>query len=207
MVQGGISEKVGTGLQYFSMFLSGFIIGFVKNWKLSLVILSVVPLLVLGGAIFGKLLSDAATSGQSAYAKAGGVAEEVLSGIRTIVSFGSEDSSTDRYRLRLDESVKKGIRKGHFVGLGLGYGAAAHLRPLVRVHAYVHNRLRRGARGSPWAAFRMTFFVMFSSYGLAFWYGSVLINSGEITAGEVVTVFFGTRALISAAPPRPEERH
>jgi ATP-binding cassette, subfamily B (MDR/TAP), member 1 len=50
----------------------------------------------------------------------------------------------------------------------------------------------------------MTFFVMFAAYGLAFWYGSVLINQAEITAGEVVTVFFavifGAMALGQGAP-------
>jgi len=33
---------------------------------------------------------------------------------------------------------------------------------------------------------------MFAAYGLAFWYGATLINNNEITAGETVTVFFGT---------------
>ena len=38
----------------------------------------------------------------------------------------------------------------------------------------------------------MTFFLLFSTYALAFWYGSVLINQGEISAGRILTVFFGT---------------
>ena len=33
-------------------------------------------------------------------------------------------------------------------------------------------------------------FVMFGSYGLAFWYGSILIINGEQTAGDVLNVFF-----------------
>ena len=48
------------------------------------------------------------------------------------------------------------------------------------------------------------FLVMFSSYGLAFWYGATLINSGEITAGGIVNVFFavimGAMGLGQAAP-------
>ena len=53
---------------------------------------------------------------------------------------------------------------------------------------------------------------MFASYGLAFWYGSVLINDGNITAGEVVTVFFGTRPTLcwrgrtGPLMPRPSPR-
>ena len=121
MIQNGISEKVSSALQYFSMFLSGFVIGFVKSWRLTLVILSIVPLLMAGGAVFGKMLSEASNQGQAAYARAGGVAEEVLSGIRTIVSFGSEDRAAGRYRDRLDESLKSGTRRAHFTGIALGY--------------------------------------------------------------------------------------
>ena len=55
LIQYGVSEKVGTGLQHLSTFLAGFVIGFVKNWKLALVILSVVPLMAIVGAVFGRL--------------------------------------------------------------------------------------------------------------------------------------------------------
>ena len=34
---------------------------------------------------------------QRAYAAAGGIAEEVLSGIRTVVAFGGERKETERY--------------------------------------------------------------------------------------------------------------
>ena len=50
----------------------------------------------------------------------------------------------------------------------------------------------------------ITFFVMFSSYGLAFWYGSTLIVDGVIERGTVFTVLFavmmGSFALGNAGP-------
>ena len=33
-------------------------------------------------------------------------------------------------------------------------------------------------------------FVLFSTYGLAFWYGSTLIKTGEIEVGDLLTAFF-----------------
>lgn len=33
-------------------------------------------------------------------------------------------------------------------------------------------------------------FVLFSMYGLAFWYGSTLIKQGEIEVGDLLTAFF-----------------
>jgi ATP-binding cassette subfamily B (MDR/TAP) protein 1 len=46
--------------------------------------------------------------------------------------------------------------------------------------------------------------VMFSSYGLAFWYGSILISKNEMTGGGVLNVFFaiviGAMSLGNAGP-------
>lgn len=50
-VEAGIGDKVGTFLQFMSMCLCGFIIGFVKGWKLTLVILAVTPVLGLSGML------------------------------------------------------------------------------------------------------------------------------------------------------------
>ena len=53
-IQNGIGDKVGMVIQSVSMFLSGFVIGFVYSWKLTLVILSLTPALVVTGGVTGK---------------------------------------------------------------------------------------------------------------------------------------------------------
>lgn len=40
----------------------------------------------------------------------------------------------------------------------------------------------------------VVFFIMYTSYGAAFWYGSQLIGAGECTPGSVFTVFFSVMA-------------
>lgn len=49
-----------------------------------------------------------------------------------------------------------------------------------------------------------TMLILYGSYALAFWYGSTLVDSGEMTAGSVTTVFFaivmGAFALGRASP-------
>lgn len=77
VIQDGIAEKVASAIQFMTMFLAGFIIAFVKSWKMTLVILSVVPLIGVSGALYSNILSSFTTRGQAAYAKAGSVAEEV----------------------------------------------------------------------------------------------------------------------------------
>lgn len=50
-VQEGLGDKISNFLQWFASFVSGIIIGFVKGWKLALVILSVSPLLAIAGGV------------------------------------------------------------------------------------------------------------------------------------------------------------
>ena len=46
-LQMGMGEKVFTFIQWMVTFIAGYTVGFVQGWKLTLVILSVAPLMVL----------------------------------------------------------------------------------------------------------------------------------------------------------------
>jgi len=48
------------------------------------------------------------------------VAEEVISGIRTVFSFGGETKEVERYEKNLYTSMKSGIRRNFLTGLGTG---------------------------------------------------------------------------------------
>lgn len=51
----GIGDKLGMLLQNLTTFVTGIIIGFVKGWKLTLVILAVSPLLGISAALIAKV--------------------------------------------------------------------------------------------------------------------------------------------------------
>ena len=51
----GIGQKIGMVLMSITLVLVGFIMGFVYGWKLTLVIISVSPLIALAGGIMGKV--------------------------------------------------------------------------------------------------------------------------------------------------------
>lgn len=50
-IQSGIGEKIGLFLQYLTTFVLGYIVGFVQGWKLTLVLISVLPLLLVVAVI------------------------------------------------------------------------------------------------------------------------------------------------------------
>lgn len=64
-------------MHYVSRFLSGFIIGFVRVWQISLVTLSIVPLIALAGGIYAYVTIGLIARVRQSYVKAGEIAEEV----------------------------------------------------------------------------------------------------------------------------------
>eukprot|EP01119_Soliformovum_irregulare_P012424 TRINITY_DN322_c0_g1_i4.p1 TRINITY_DN322_c0_g1~~TRINITY_DN322_c0_g1_i4.p1 ORF type:complete len:1246 (-),score=423.44 TRINITY_DN322_c0_g1_i4:17-3754(-) len=120
LIQGALGEKFAQALQLYATFLTGIIIGFVKSWKLTLVILAMSPLMAAAGAFMVKLISSLATKGQKAYAEAGGVATEMISSIRTVQSFAHEEQAVAKYQEKLEMARKLGIRRSFFSGFGMG---------------------------------------------------------------------------------------
>jgi hypothetical protein len=56
LVQRGISEKVPMCIQFVSTFIAGFVLAFVRNWRLALAISSVLPCIMITGALMGKFM-------------------------------------------------------------------------------------------------------------------------------------------------------
>ena len=54
-IQSGIGDKVALFLQYFTQFLAGFIIGYVTNWRLALVVSVMLPILSVMAALIAKV--------------------------------------------------------------------------------------------------------------------------------------------------------
>ncbi|XP_077979293.1 ATP-dependent translocase ABCB1-like [Glandiceps talaboti] len=119
-IKSGIGDKLGTFVQFFTAFLGGFIVGFIFGWELTLVILAVSPLLAVCAFLMTKLITSMTSTELDAYAKAGAVAEEVLSAIRTVAAFGGEKKETERYRDNLHSAKTVGIKKGVVSGVGMG---------------------------------------------------------------------------------------
>uniref|UniRef100_A0A670JRU3 Bile salt export pump n=1 Tax=Podarcis muralis TaxID=64176 RepID=A0A670JRU3_PODMU len=115
-INDAIADQVAVFIQRFTTFICGFMLGFVRGWKLTLVIISVSPLLGVGAAV-AKLTGREL----KAYAKAGAVADEVLSSIRTVAAFGGERKEVARYDRNLVFAQNWGIRKGIIMGFFTGY--------------------------------------------------------------------------------------
>lgn len=120
LIQDAMGEKVGKFVQLISTFIGGFVIAFTKGWLLTLVMLSVIPLLVISGGAMSLVLSRMASTGQDAYAKAAAVVEQTIGSIRTVASFTGEKQAVDNYNKSLTKAYQSGANEGLATGLGLG---------------------------------------------------------------------------------------
>ncbi|XP_018080828.1 ATP-dependent translocase ABCB1 isoform X2 [Xenopus laevis] len=116
----GLGDKICIFLQYFATFITGIIIGFIYGWKLTLVIMSVSPLLGLSAAVWTKLLANFTSKELNAYGKAGAVAEEVLTAIRTVVAFNGQNRALKKYEKNLENAKQVGIRKSITTNVSMG---------------------------------------------------------------------------------------
>lgn len=119
-IQEGMGRKVGDGLHFASMAISGITIGLIKGWELSLVLLAFTPFIAFTAYLAMKVLSSATQAGIESYGKAGAIAQESLSNIRTVHMFNAIDHFVKKYEDALGFSTKAGVKKGFAVGWGTG---------------------------------------------------------------------------------------
>ncbi|XP_034072938.1 bile salt export pump [Gymnodraco acuticeps] len=120
-INDAIADQVAIFLQRFTTFVCGFCVGFVKGWKLTLVIVAASPLIGVGAGLMALFVAKLTGMELQAYAKAGAVADEVLTSIRTVAAFGGEAKEVQRYDRNLISAQRWGIRKGLIMGFFTGY--------------------------------------------------------------------------------------
>uniref|UniRef100_A0A8C8RPB9 MDR1 protein n=1 Tax=Pelusios castaneus TaxID=367368 RepID=A0A8C8RPB9_9SAUR len=112
----GIGDKICMFVQFFSTFLVSLIVGFIYEWKLTLVILPVI-LLLLPLAF----LASFTTKELAAHARAGAVAAETLTAIRTVVAFNGQMKALAKYDVNLENARNAGTKKSIIFNTSLGF--------------------------------------------------------------------------------------
>ncbi|KAJ2312615.1 hypothetical protein IWW54_001986, partial [Coemansia sp. RSA 2705] len=120
LVQEGMGEKFGFVFMNVAGFLAAFIIAFVKGWKMTFICLLVVPFIVAAGGYLEVGVTKMFISAQDKTAASGAIADEVFSGIRTVMAFNGQQREIARYDETIDESYKFGHKIGFTFGICVG---------------------------------------------------------------------------------------
>lgn len=128
-LQNTVSVNVSQGLRNLGQVLGGFGFMFYTSWKLSTMMLILIPPVALSAALFGKRIRKFSKEFQATIADASVVAEETISGVRTVKSFVQENSETGRYRHALENALlmaqKRILAIGQFMTLAMVLGFTA----------------------------------------------------------------------------------
>lgn len=144
LIQAGIGDKVTVAVQFIVTFIVGIVVAFVYSALLTLVILSVAPLLMASGIVFGKFAAENTGEGQGAYAQAGEIATEVIGLIRTVTAFNGQESEARRFEKELDTAYKAGKRKALFTGIGFGFVFLIIFATYAIAFAFGASEVRKG---------------------------------------------------------------
>jgi ATP-binding cassette subfamily B (MDR/TAP) protein 1 len=132
-VNNGISEKLTLTVQGVSTFVAAFVVAFAVQWKLTLITLSIVPTIIVVTGICVGLDTKNETQLLGVYSKAGLLAEEVFSTIRTVHAFWLNPLLSRKYDKYLDDAMTIGMKKSpifavlfstEFFCVYCGYGLA-----------------------------------------------------------------------------------
>lgn len=104
---GSTTELLRLGL----MLVGGVTIIFVRNTRLSLLMVAIVPVVIISAHLYGRYVRRLSTQVQDRLAEASSVLEETLSAIRIVQSFVREDYERARYRDRIQESLKLAVKR------------------------------------------------------------------------------------------------
>ena len=105
ILQNAVSVNVSMGLRNLAASLGGLVLMVYTSPKLALSMLIVIPPVILGAGIFGKKIRMFSRRAQDNLAEASIVAEETISGIRTVRSFAQEQFEQERYNHSLSNSL------------------------------------------------------------------------------------------------------
>ncbi|KAL3285399.1 hypothetical protein HHI36_019503 [Cryptolaemus montrouzieri] len=115
-IEDGIGDKVGLFLNYETIAISGIIWSLILGWKLALVCIASIPLSLAVMRFILWLSAKMSKQEMESYGRAGAIAEEVFSAIRTVIAFDGQKTEMKRYENHLEEARKNNIKRSFFTG-------------------------------------------------------------------------------------------
>ncbi|KAM7188807.1 P-loop containing nucleoside triphosphate hydrolase protein [Naviculisporaceae sp. PSN 640] len=111
LVNQGISEKLGLVIQAATTFIAGFVVAFAVQWKLTLIVMTAVPVIIIVTSICVVIDTKNENHLMEINSRAGRLAEDVFSSVRTVHAFWAFPKLSRKYQTVLDEAKKVGMKK------------------------------------------------------------------------------------------------
>jgi subfamily B ATP-binding cassette protein MsbA len=117
VVQGTVSTALASAMAQTITLIGGVILLFVISLRLSVTVLTFLPIAIVAAAFFGRRLRRVSTEFQDRVADANAGAEESIAAIRVVKWFNAEDVERSRYRREVAASYRVALRRARLRAL------------------------------------------------------------------------------------------
>jgi len=131
VLQDAVTINVSMGLRFAAQVIICIVAVFWIQWRLTLVMLSIVPVVVGAAIVYGRFIKKVGKAYQQMLADASTVAHEKLSSVRTVRSFAMERDEVGKYAAAVSKAYKQGAKRA------LGYGFFISMIMLVGQSAVI----------------------------------------------------------------------
>jgi ATP-binding cassette subfamily B protein len=111
LLQTVIGSSVSIALRNLLMFIGGVIWLFISNPKLTAIVLSSVPVVIVPILFFGRRVRRLSRSSQDRIAEAGSYVGETLQNIKTVQAFNHQDTDKQVFAQRVDAALQVAIQR------------------------------------------------------------------------------------------------
>ncbi|GKT59292.1 ABC transporter [Colletotrichum tofieldiae] len=120
VLQIGISDRLGTFLQFNGTIWAALVIAFIWSWDLTLVTSSLILYILIVLAVVMPIIVKGETATTDADAQGTAIASEALGGIRLVMACGAQSHIISRYECWVQEAMKRAQKTAPVVGIQFG---------------------------------------------------------------------------------------
>jgi ATP-binding cassette subfamily B protein len=136
VLQNAVSVNLSMLLRNVASSLGALAMLFYTSWRLTLLMLAVVPAVALGAVVLGRRVRRLSRDVQDALGGASSIGEESLSAIRTVRAFASETREATRYAAAVERSYELAKKRTIVTGAFMGGAMAAATTAIALVMGY-----------------------------------------------------------------------
>jgi ATP-binding cassette, subfamily B (MDR/TAP), member 1 len=129
----GMGTKLTHLLQFTTTFFGGVAYAFWSDWKISLAVTAVAPLMTLSAMFTMNMNTSVTSRANASYAKAGGIVSASVGNIRTVLSLNAVEIMIDRFTTATKEAFDGAVSQVAWQGLANGCNMGSMLSSYVIV--------------------------------------------------------------------------
>ncbi|KAG1679148.1 hypothetical protein FOA52_000503 [Chlamydomonas sp. UWO 241] len=120
-VRGAVADALALLMQNLFCLGFGFILAFVYNWRMALVVLAALPFMISGSIIHYRNMAGMETGTDKLYAPANQAVSDAFSSIRVVHAYGLRQQIVELYANKVVGTKKVIFRQSHLAGATSGY--------------------------------------------------------------------------------------